>query len=118
MDSSSPETDPPTGEDFVHIENPAVVVDSLSDSIVRVDVPREDDDDDNITVRRPPEAEASEQRRVLPDELSRSVTVLSCESSANYGVCDVYLVGTAHVSMVICLNSVNAVSKLRKMDSN
>ncbi|KAH7533033.1 hypothetical protein FEM48_Zijuj04G0086600 [Ziziphus jujuba var. spinosa] len=113
MDSSSPETDPPTGEDFVHIENPAVVVDSLSDSIVRVDVPREDDDDDNIIVRRPPEAEASEQRRVLPDELSRSVTVLSCESSANDGVCDVYLVGTAHVSMESCREVEAVISYLK-----
>lgn len=90
MDSVSPESDPPTGEDFVHIENPGV--ESLSESIVRVDVPIDDDI---------PEAEGSEQRRVLPDELSRSVTVLSCESSANGRVCDVYVVGTAHVSMVI-----------------
>ncbi|KAJ9550187.1 hypothetical protein OSB04_014232 [Centaurea solstitialis] len=42
-----------------------------------------------------------EQRRVLPDELSRSVVTLSCESSAEGGNCDVYLVGTTHVSMVL-----------------
>lgn len=41
------------------------------------------------------------ERKVLPPELSRSVAVLTCESSAAGGVCDVYLVGTAHVSTVI-----------------
>lgn len=41
------------------------------------------------------------ERKVLPDELSRSVVTLTCESAAEGGVCDVYLVGTAHVSKVI-----------------
>ncbi|KAJ0434022.1 putative TraB family protein [Helianthus annuus] len=43
-----------------------------------------------------------EQQIVLPEELSRSVVKLSCESSAEGGNCDVYLVGTAHVSMESC----------------
>ncbi|KAK9051964.1 hypothetical protein SSX86_028592 [Deinandra increscens subsp. villosa] len=43
-----------------------------------------------------------EQRLVLPEELSRSVVRLSCESSVEGGNCDVYLVGTAHVSMESC----------------
>ncbi|XP_024990103.1 traB domain-containing protein-like [Cynara cardunculus var. scolymus] len=43
-----------------------------------------------------------EQKKVLPEELSRSVLALSCESSAEGGNCDVYLVGTAHVSMESC----------------
>ncbi|KAK3008108.1 hypothetical protein RJ639_014370 [Escallonia herrerae] len=42
------------------------------------------------------------QRKVLPAELSRSVMVLTCESAAEGGSCDVYLVGTAHVSMESC----------------
>lgn len=41
------------------------------------------------------------ERKILPEELSRSVVALSCESFADGGVCDVYLVGTAHVSSVI-----------------
>lgn len=41
------------------------------------------------------------ERKVLPPELSRSVAVLTCESAADGGVCDIYLVGTAHVSTVI-----------------
>lgn len=40
---------------------------------------------------------------MLPEELSRSVVTLSCESSAEGGICEVYLVGTAHVSAVINL---------------
>lgn len=42
------------------------------------------------------------ERKVLPPELSRSTLTLTCESSAEGGVCDVYLVGTAHVSTVTC----------------
>lgn len=41
------------------------------------------------------------ERKVLPPELSKSVVSLTCESAAAGGVCDVYLVGTAHVSTVI-----------------
>ncbi|KAJ1404351.1 putative traB domain-containing protein-like [Sesbania bispinosa] len=36
----------------------------------------------------------------LPDKLSSNVLVLSCESTAEGGVCDVYVVGTCHVSEV------------------
>ncbi|KAH6776080.1 TraB family protein [Perilla frutescens var. hirtella] len=42
------------------------------------------------------------ERKVLPPELSRSAVMLTCESSADGGVCDVYLVGTAHVSTESC----------------
>lgn len=41
-----------------------------------------------------------EPRRVLPEELAKGVVVLECESSVQGGSCDVYLVGTAHVSQV------------------
>ena len=93
------------GEDFVHIENPTVD-DSLSESIVNVEEPlRENDDDDDFDedddVSTSHDVDNSEQRKVLPEELSRSVMALTCESTAEGGVCDVYLVGTAHVSQVI-----------------
>ncbi|XP_073226078.1 uncharacterized protein [Cicer arietinum] len=40
-----------------------------------------------------------EHRRVeLPKELSKDVIVLSCESTAKGGVCDVYVLGTIHIS--------------------
>lgn len=41
------------------------------------------------------------ERRVLPEELWRNVVVLSCENVEG-GTCDVYLVGTAHVSQESC----------------
>ncbi|KAG9454202.1 hypothetical protein H6P81_007106 [Aristolochia fimbriata] len=44
----------------------------------------------------------NDRNRVLPEELSRSVILLECESSAEGGSCDVYLVGTAHVSKESC----------------
>lgn len=89
-------------EDFVHIENPSVD-DTLSESIVSVELPQIDDGggdayDDVVSTSN--DAEDSEQRKVLPVELSRSVVTLTCESATEGGVCDVYLVGTAHVSQV------------------
>lgn len=45
----------------------------------------------------------SDGRRDLPEELAKGVVLLQCESSAEGGACDVYLVGTAHVSQVISL---------------
>ncbi|KAH6783167.1 hypothetical protein C2S52_008126 [Perilla frutescens var. hirtella] len=38
------------------------------------------------------------KRKVLPPELSRHTAMLTCESAADGGVCDVYLVGINHVS--------------------
>ncbi|XP_023883771.1 uncharacterized protein LOC111996073 isoform X1 [Quercus suber] len=95
------------GEDYVHIENPTVD-DSLSESIVNVEEPLrendddDDDDDEDDVVSTSHDADSSEQRKVLPEELSRSVLALTCESTAEGGVCDVYLVGTAHVSQESC----------------
>lgn len=48
------------------------------------------------------EGSAREEKRALPDNLAKGVVLLECESSAEGGSCDVYLVGTAHVSQVLC----------------
>jgi hypothetical protein len=96
MDPQAPAAE---GEDFVHIENPSAD-ESLSESIVNVEEPPRDEEyDEDVSTSN--EAESSESRKVLPEELSRSVMVLTCESAADGGVCDVYLVGTAHVSQVM-----------------
>ncbi|XP_059276979.1 uncharacterized protein LOC132031129 [Lycium ferocissimum] len=43
------------------------------------------------------------ERKVLPEELARSVMMLTCDSNTtDGGVCDVYVVGTAHVSKESC----------------
>lgn len=96
MDPQSSVPDPPAADNFVHVENPTI--EDLSDSIVGVDAPRDEYDDDVVSTSAA--AESSDQRKVLPEELSRSVVVLTCESTAEGGVCDVHLVGTAHVSVV------------------
>ncbi|XP_040370254.1 traB domain-containing protein isoform X2 [Rosa chinensis] len=94
---SSTVPDPNSAEDFVHVEN------SLSDSIVNVEVPREEEDDGDVVSTSAAAAEEDDRgRKVLPEDLSRSVVVLTCESSAEGGVCDVHLVGTAHVSVESC----------------
>ncbi|PKU69616.1 traB domain-containing protein isoform X1 [Dendrobium catenatum] len=43
-----------------------------------------------------------EERRILPEDLAKGVVHLECESSTEGGRCDVYLVGTAHVSQESC----------------
>ncbi|XP_071701031.1 uncharacterized protein [Rutidosis leptorrhynchoides] len=67
---------------------------SLDDRSVVIDDEQYREADEN-------EAEGK-QRKVLPEELSRSVVTLSCESSVEGGICDVFLVGTAHISMESC----------------
>jgi len=44
--------------------------------------------------------ETKHRRVELPKELSKNVIKLSCESTAKGGVCDVYVVGTVHISEV------------------
>lgn len=91
MDPNPPES----GEEFVH-------VDPLSESIVSLgDEVRDETSDRGETNGAVPVPE--ETKKVLPEELSRSVVLLTCDSTAEGGTCDVYLVGTAHVSKVIAL---------------
>lgn len=47
----------------------------------------------------------AERNVVLPEELCRSVVKLTCDSSVEGGECVVYLIGTAHVSLVCTLSS-------------
>ncbi|KAK9284536.1 hypothetical protein L1049_023711 [Liquidambar formosana] len=72
--SHSPESDAAEGKGFVIVDNP------------------------NPNGSANSEGDGKDQRKVLPEQLSRSVMVLSCESKAEGGSCDVYLVGTNHVS--------------------
>ncbi|KAJ4730001.1 TraB domain-containing protein [Melia azedarach] len=83
MDPNPPES----GEEFIH-------VDPLSESVVSLGDEVRDENKDDAVVQ--------ETKKVLPEELSRSVIFLTCESSAEGGACDVYLVGTAHVSRESC----------------
>ncbi|XWS68504.1 hypothetical protein CRYUN_Cryun04dG0096300 [Craigia yunnanensis] len=112
MEPKPTESDPPSGEDFVHIENRNPnVVDALSDSMVKVEeedkeaMRNKDYDNNNDDVSRNGISDSSERRKVeLPEELSRRVMVLTCESSAEGGNCDVYLVGTVHVSQACAVS--------------
>ncbi|GFY99138.1 TraB family protein [Actinidia rufa] len=89
-------------EDFVRIdgpdsstrENPSPDIESLVQSISSVDGERGD----------AREEDEGSERKALPEELWRSVMKLSCESSAEGGICNVYLVGTAHVSQIVLNN--------------
>ncbi|GMP54193.1 hypothetical protein CsSME_00019434 [Camellia sinensis var. sinensis] len=102
--STAMDAPPPAGDDFVSIDGPEspvrqdpslVDIENLVQSISSVDEDRGEDVDADV-------GDGGDQRPVLPEELSRSVMTLSCESSAEGGICDVYLVGTAHVSQESC----------------
>ncbi|KAG5551768.1 hypothetical protein RHGRI_009998 [Rhododendron griersonianum] len=60
-----------------------------------------------------PEDGDEDRMEFLPEELPRNVVKLSCESTAERGICDVYLVGTAHVSQESC-EQVKAVIRISK----
>ena len=104
-------------DDFVTIENPAdegspraessrpnpnsnpnfVPVDSderLGDVVVGSESSKREGEERNYGM----ESEDGE-RSELPEELARNLVFLSCENAAG-GTCDVFLVGTAHVSQV------------------
>uniref|UniRef100_A0A1J3IM61 TraB domain-containing protein n=1 Tax=Noccaea caerulescens TaxID=107243 RepID=A0A1J3IM61_NOCCA len=117
-----------SGEDFVHIEGPRPAGDmSLSDSIVNVEKDElldeaEEEFRDSESIVSGGDAAggsgdgdgigggavdygecSSETKKVeLPEEFSKSVVILTCESTGSGGSCDVYLIGTAHVSKESC----------------
>ncbi|EFH39108.1 predicted protein [Arabidopsis lyrata subsp. lyrata] len=111
-----------SGEEFVHIDDPKPSRDFLlSESIVNVEKEEllreevdsnassvitgddsigESGDDDICGVADYVECafETRTEKLELPEEFAKSVMVLTCESTVEGGSCDVYLVGTAHVS--------------------
>ncbi|VVA90065.1 unnamed protein product [Arabis nemorensis] len=120
-----------SGEDFVHIEDPRPTGDiSLSDSIVNVekeellDAEAEEEefkDSDSVVIGGDEAGRSGDggegidgvgaddgacssatAKMELPEELAKSVVILTCESTGKGGSCDVYLIGTAHVSKESC----------------
>ncbi|KAL0675294.1 hypothetical protein Bca4012_003275 [Brassica carinata] len=105
-----------SGEDFVHMEDskPTGVM-SLSDSIVNVekadllDKAVEEEEGNKVSDSVVSDGNGAdvgecspETRRVdLPEDLTKSLVILTCESIGNNGSCDVYLIGTDHASKVI-----------------
>ncbi|XP_065867577.1 uncharacterized protein [Euphorbia lathyris] len=98
MDPYHPESSgpPPVSEDFFHIENPNPNMEPLSEGIVDVAAElREEHGEVAVSGGEP-------ERRELPEELSKNVVVLTCESTVKGGSCDVYLIGTCHGSEESC----------------
>eukprot|EP00262_Sarcandra_glabra_P011592 TRINITY_DN2819_c0_g2_i1.p1 TRINITY_DN2819_c0_g2~~TRINITY_DN2819_c0_g2_i1.p1 ORF type:complete len:334 (-),score=45.67 TRINITY_DN2819_c0_g2_i1:59-1060(-) len=89
----SPESDissaPP--EDFVHVQNPNPNPNPNSYSELVDGVEASGSEDYSV-----------KKAKILSGELAKGVVVLQCESSVDGGSCDVYLVGTAHVSQESC----------------
>lgn len=82
--STRPTYSPPK---FLQITTFATKNDSIFDA---ADELREDDNKHDV----------ASERKEPPNDFSRNVVVLTCESKAEGGKCVVYLVGTAHVSQV------------------
>ncbi|KAK8599328.1 hypothetical protein V6N13_077256 [Hibiscus sabdariffa] len=88
VDTKPADLDPPSVENFIPVENPKPNV---------VEASNYDNNSDDVS--RSKGSDSSERRNAdLPEELSKNVVYLSSKSSAECGKCDVYLVGTSHVS--------------------
>ncbi|XP_057955649.1 uncharacterized protein LOC131149317 isoform X2 [Malania oleifera] len=110
------------GEEFVHIDNSDVTPspspipnqDCSYNGISGVDELRNDygsacggeEDSGGVEI-------GGEEEKIMPSELMRSVVTLSCESTVEGGSCDVYLVGTAHVSQESCREVKSVISFLK-----
>ncbi|WZZ11587.1 hypothetical protein YC2023_097508 [Brassica napus] len=130
--STEPEVVHSGGEDFVHIEEDSRLTGdiSLSDSIVNVEkedaVEEEEEykDSDSVVsggdgiegVADGGEGSSEATKAELPEELAKSVVMLTCESTGESGSCDVYLIGTAHVSKESC-REVQAVISILKPEA-
>ncbi|ESQ37117.1 hypothetical protein EUTSA_v10002878mg [Eutrema salsugineum] len=111
------------GDEFVHVDDQRPPGEtSLSDSIVNVENEEEEEEhsdsgsvitgvgsivesgDDGIYSGEDGGDFAVETKTKLelPEEYAKSVMVLTCDSKAEGGSCDVYLIGTAHVSEESC----------------
>ncbi|KAH7675690.1 TraB/PrgY/GumN family protein [Dioscorea alata] len=95
------------GEDDVHATDPDLATSITTEDVSGAEEPRSSHGLDPEVSPDPHSeqekvSERSAARRGLPEELSKGVVVLECESSAEGGSCDVYIVGTAHVSLESC----------------
>ncbi|KAL0319809.1 UNVERIFIED_CONTAM: hypothetical protein Sradi_5242400 [Sesamum radiatum] len=93
MDPSSPAAT--TGiDDFVHVGEGDQISGENSENLSENEGGNEGSDGND--------GNSFHGRKVLPPEFSRSTVKLTCDSAAEGGECDVYLVGTAHVSTESC----------------
>ncbi|XP_009133158.1 traB domain-containing protein [Brassica rapa] len=108
-----------SGDEFVYVDDHSHNIlnvdkeeDEHSDSgslitcvVSVVDASGDDDDDGDCAVET--------TKLELPDEYAKRVMVLTCSSTADGGSCDVYLIGTAHVSEESC-REVEAIVRFMK----
>ncbi|XP_031129530.1 traB domain-containing protein [Ipomoea triloba] len=86
-------------EDFVHVDGAGAGAGAVADSNFQPEGSEESVVADAAVEEVEPQGY---MRKMLPEELSKSVVMLNCDSSAEGGACDVYLLGTAHVSSESC----------------
>ncbi|KAE9456174.1 hypothetical protein C3L33_11924, partial [Rhododendron williamsianum] len=89
---------PATAEHFISIDGPASppLPENTSTKIQSISSAANEDRGGDMV------ADAGDRRKVPPEELFRKVVKLSCKSTAEGGICEVYLIGTAHVSEESC----------------
>ncbi|CAN8247702.1 unnamed protein product [Cochlearia groenlandica] len=117
---SKTETPSQTGEQFVHVDEPNPLEDIISLSKIKVNVEKkeklflddvdakeeeeEHSDSGSVITGVDPICDFTVEKKKLelPEEYEKSVMVLTCDSTDESGSCDVYLIGTAHVSQDSC----------------
>ncbi|XP_018487347.1 uncharacterized protein LOC108857824 [Raphanus sativus] len=109
-----PRQSPPLSETEVHIEEDSKPTGdtSLSNSIMNVEEEEEEHKDPDSVVSGGDALAAGddgdEEKLEVPEELAKSIVVLTCQSNAESRSCYVFLIGTSHVSEESCelVNSV------------
>ncbi|KAF5200375.1 Trab domain-containing protein [Thalictrum thalictroides] len=122
-----PESETPVTDDFVHVQdltvsemkrveeeeggeksNSETTLDNpnpnLESSVERIETPDvvASDDVSSANLETVAPSMEAEENQINPEEILEGVILLDCESSAEGGYCQVYLVGTAHVSQESC----------------
>ncbi|VFQ60348.1 unnamed protein product [Cuscuta campestris] len=95
-------------DDFVHVEGGGALADSNFQPRGSEESAAAETSDANVE-----DESRGYVRKVLPEELSKCVVMLNCESSAEGGNCDVFLLGTAHVSAESCREVQDAINFLK-----
>ncbi|XP_058210663.1 uncharacterized protein LOC131323060 [Rhododendron vialii] len=89
---------PAMAEHFISIDGPAspLLPENTSTKIQSISSAANEDRGGDMV------ADAGDRRKVPPEGLFPNVVKLSCASTAEGGICEVYLIGTAHVSEESC----------------
>lgn len=109
METDRQQPDTTVSDDFVHVESL-----SSSEMMIKNDQEGQNSNSNSVILNDDDVASNENDEVVDRDEIMKNVVMLECESAAGEeGRCDVYLVGTAHVSTESCREVQAVISYLK-----